>query len=72
MASHPLHFRLERVCLGIPKRDFRRASGTGFVINDDGLQTIAFGPDFNTVGAPTYHKMYVSGAEMGATAVRPQ
>jgi hypothetical protein len=33
------------------------------VINDDGLQTIAFSPDFNTPGAPTYRKMYVASAE---------
>jgi glucose/arabinose dehydrogenase len=33
------------------------------VTEDAGLQTIAFGPDFNTPGAPTYHKMYVSSAE---------
>jgi hypothetical protein len=33
------------------------------VTNDDGLQTIAFSPDFNTVGAPTYHKMYASSAQ---------
>src|SRR5688500_9994460 len=37
-----------------------------FVYEDAGLQTIAFGPDFNTPGAPTYRKMYVSSAEMGA------
>ncbi len=30
------------------------------VTNDDGLQTIAFSPDYDVVGAPTYHKMYVS------------
>ena len=35
------------------------------VIEDSGLQTIAFGPDFNTPGAPTYRKMYVSSAQMG-------
>jgi glucose/arabinose dehydrogenase len=35
------------------------------VTEDAGLQTIAFSPDFNTPGAPTYHKMYVSSAEMG-------
>jgi hypothetical protein len=39
------------------------------VTNDDGLQTITFGPDFNTPGTPTYHKMYVAGAQMGATAL---
>jgi hypothetical protein len=35
------------------------------VTEDAGLQTIAFGPDFNTPGAATYHKMYVSSAEPG-------
>jgi glucose/arabinose dehydrogenase len=39
------------------------------VTEDAGLQTIAFGPDFNTPGAPTYRKMYVSSAEMGPTAL---
>src|SRR5688500_17126186 len=33
------------------------------ITNDDGLQTIAFSPDFNTPGTPTYRKMYVSSAE---------
>ena len=39
------------------------------VINDTGLQTIAFSPDFNTVGTPGYRKMYVSGAERGNVAL---
>lgn len=39
------------------------------ITQDEGLQTIAFGPDFNTPGAPTYRKMYVSSAEMGPTAL---
>jgi len=33
------------------------------VYNDDGLQTFAFHPDFNTFGNPGYGKMYVSSAE---------
>jgi hypothetical protein len=39
------------------------------VTNDTGLQTIAFSPDFNTVGSPTYQKLYVSSAERGGTAL---
>lgn len=39
------------------------------VIEDTGLQTIAFSPDFNTPGSPGYQKMYVSLAERGATAL---
>src|SRR5688500_6979319 len=33
------------------------------VYEDAGLQTIAFSPDFNSPGAPTFGKMYVSSAE---------
>jgi hypothetical protein len=39
------------------------------VINDTGLQTIAFSPDFNTPGAPTFQKLFVSSSERGATAL---
>ena len=39
------------------------------VTNDTGLQTIAFSPDFNTPGAPTYGKMYVSSSERSTTAI---
>ncbi|MCA9234641.1 MAG: PQQ-dependent sugar dehydrogenase [Planctomycetales bacterium] len=39
------------------------------VTNDTGLQTIAFSPDFNTPGTPTYHKMYVSSSEASTTAI---
>jgi hypothetical protein len=39
------------------------------VTNDTGLQTIAFGPDFNTPGAPTYRKLYVSSSEASSTAI---
>jgi hypothetical protein len=33
------------------------------VLNDDGLQTIAFHPDFNVTNTPGYGKLYVSSAE---------
>jgi hypothetical protein len=33
------------------------------VFNDDGLQTVAFHPDFNNTNTPGYGKMYVSSAE---------
>ena len=39
------------------------------ITNDDGLQTIAFSPDFNTPGSPGYRKMFVSLAEIGTTAL---
>lgn len=39
------------------------------VINDDGLQAIAFHPDFNTPTAAGYGKMYVSSAQYGATSL---
>jgi glucose/arabinose dehydrogenase len=39
------------------------------VINDTGLQTIAFHPDFNTPSSPGFGKMYVSSAQSGATAL---
>lgn len=42
---------------------------TRTVTNDTGLQTIAFSPDFNAVGAPTYQKMYVSSSEAATTAI---
>lgn len=35
------------------------------VVNDTGLQTIAFHPDFNNLGTPGYHKMYVTLSEAG-------
>jgi hypothetical protein len=33
------------------------------VYNDDGLQSVAFHPDFNVLSSPGYGKMYVSSAE---------
>jgi hypothetical protein len=39
------------------------------VTNDTGIQTIAFSQDFNIVGAPTYHKMYISYSERGTAAI---
>jgi hypothetical protein len=39
------------------------------VINDDGLQTIAFHPDFNSSGEPGYGKMFVSSAQQGTTSI---
>jgi hypothetical protein len=40
------------------------------VFNDDGLQTFAFNPDFNTKGSNGYGKIYVSSAEYtGSQAV---
>jgi hypothetical protein len=39
------------------------------VTQDTGVQTIAFSPDFNVPTAATYRKMYVSTAEMGASAL---
>ena len=42
------------------------------VTNDDGLQTIAFSPDFNTVGAPGYHKMYVSAPSPAGPSPQPR
>jgi hypothetical protein len=38
------------------------------VYNDDGLQTIAFHPDFNVPGSVGYGKLYVSSAEFGSVA----
>jgi glucose/arabinose dehydrogenase len=38
------------------------------VTNDTGLQSIAFHPDFNTVGASGFGKMYVSYSERGGVA----
>ena len=38
------------------------------VINDDGLQTIAFHPDFNVPGSFGYGKLYVSDSELGSVA----
>lgn len=35
------------------------------VVNDDGLQTIAFHPDFNSPGSNGYGKLYVSSAQYG-------
>jgi glucose/arabinose dehydrogenase len=42
---------------------------TRTVTNDTGLQSIAFHPDFNTVGSSGFRKMYVSYSERGSTAV---
>lgn len=39
------------------------------VTQDTGLQTIAFHPDFNVVGASGYGKMYVSSSQVGTTAL---
>ena len=39
------------------------------VVNDDGLHTIAFSPDFNTVGSAGYQKMYVSSSTQGTTVL---
>jgi hypothetical protein len=39
------------------------------VINDTGLQTIAFHPDFNTPATPGFGKMYVSSAQSGTSAL---
>ncbi len=39
------------------------------VTNDTGVQTIAFSPDYNTVGSGTYHKMYISYSERGTAAI---
>src|SRR5260221_495662 len=38
------------------------------VVNDDGLQTIAFHPDFNAPGSNGYGKIYVSSAQYGGGA----
>src|SRR5688572_18689593 len=39
------------------------------VINDTGLQTIAFSPDFNNPAGAGFRKMYVSSAERGTVAL---
>lgn len=39
------------------------------VINDTGLHTIVFHPDFNNLGTTGYQKMYVTLSERGATAL---
>lgn len=38
------------------------------VVNDDGLQTIAFHPDFTNTSAAGYGKLYVSSAQQGGTS----
>jgi hypothetical protein len=39
------------------------------VVNDDGLQAIAFHPDFNNAGSNGYGKLYVSSAQQGLTSL---
>src|SRR5262249_27836788 len=39
------------------------------VVNDDGLQTFAFHPDFNTSGAPGFGKLYVASSQFGNTSL---
>jgi hypothetical protein len=43
-------------------------NGSGTVTNDTGLQSIAFHPEFNTVGAPGFGKLYVSYSIAGSVA----
>ncbi|MEO7100481.1 MAG: PQQ-dependent sugar dehydrogenase [Luteolibacter sp.] len=38
-------------------------------VADDGIQSIAFHPDFNSPGAPGYGKLYVSSATQGTVAL---
>jgi hypothetical protein len=56
---YDLNTRTSTAILRLPSRT---------VVNDDGLQTIAFHPDFNNPGSNGYGKMYVSSAEFDATS----
>jgi hypothetical protein len=39
------------------------------IINDDGLQSVAFHPDFNTPATAGYGKMYVSSSQQSSTSL---